>query len=63
MDALTAGVPLAAQELGDLRLEGGLEEERDSEPGYLLEDVAELTAGAEELIELGTDALGGGYSS
>jgi hypothetical protein len=48
---------------GDLRLEGGLEEKRDSEPGYLLEDVAELTAGAEELIELGTDALGGGYSS
>jgi hypothetical protein len=50
MGALTAGVALAAQELRDLRLEGGLDEERDPEPGYFLQDVAKLPAGAEQRI-------------
>ena len=63
MDTLAAATAVAAQELGDLRLEGDLKEERDAEPGYLLKDVAQLAAGAEELIDLGADALGGGYSS
>jgi hypothetical protein len=46
-----------AQELRDLCLEGGLEEERDPEPGCLLQDLAQLPAGAEQLIDLGADAL------
>jgi hypothetical protein len=61
--ALTAAVALSARELADLRLEGGLEEERDPEPSYLLEDVTELSARGKEFIDLGTDTLGGGYSS
>ena len=36
---LAAGVALPAQELGDLRREGGLEEQPDAEPGHLLQDL------------------------
>ena len=60
---LVAGVAIAAQELGDLRLQDHLEKEADAQPGYLLEDLAELPAGVEQLIELGTEAFAGGYSS
>ena len=57
------GVSVPVVDVKVLRLEGDLKEERDAEPGYLLKDVAQLAAGAEELIDLGADALGGGYSS
>lgn len=44
MGALAAGVALATKELDDLRFQGRLEEQRDPEPGYFLQDVAEFPA-------------------
>jgi len=61
--ALAAGVGLAAQELGHLRLQGHLEQERDPESGYLLQDLAQLTAGVEELIDPSAEAFARRYSS
>ena len=40
-----------------------LEEQSDPEPDYLVRDVAEFPAGLEQLIDLGTNAFGGGHSS
>jgi hypothetical protein len=37
MDALATRVPLATQELGDLGFKGRLEEQGDTEPGYLFQ--------------------------
>ncbi len=63
MGVLAAGVAVAPQELGDLRLQGDLEEEPDPKPGHLLQDQAQIPAGAEEFIDLGTETLAGRYSS
>jgi len=59
---LAAGLALGAQELGHLRLQGHLEQERDPDSGYLLQDLAQLTAGVEELIDPSAAAFAGRYS-
>jgi hypothetical protein len=56
---LAAGVAIAAQELGRLRLQGRLQEQLDRQPAYLLQDLAQLLPGGEELIDLGTEAFAG----
>jgi len=57
------GVAFPAQELGDLGLDGGLHEEAHADAGYLLQHVAEITLGGEQVVDVGADALDGGYSS
>ena len=61
--ALAAAIALAAEELGDLRFDGHLEEQGDPDSSYLLEDTAELAPRAEEGVDLVTKALAGRYSS
>ena len=56
-------VPGPAQELRDLGLQGGLEHQPHAEPGDLLKDRREVTVGAEQLMDLGADALDRRYSS
>lgn len=63
MGALPAGVTITADELVDLCLEGGPYERRAPGSRYLVHDVPQLTTGVEELVELATEALAGGYSS
>ena len=58
-DALAMGVALPAQELGDLGLDGGLHQQAHPEAGHLLEDLAELTLGGEQVVDVGADALDG----
>lgn len=55
-------VAVPAQELGHLGLEGGLEQEPRRQAGDLLEHMAEVTLGGEQLVNLCADALGGRYS-
>lgn len=55
---LTAGVALPAQELADLGLQGGLHHQPHAQPGDLLQDLAKLLVGGEQLVDLGADALG-----
>jgi hypothetical protein len=59
---ITAHVALPTQELGDLGFEGGLHQEADAQMGHFLEDLAELTVGGEQLVDIGADAFYGGYS-
>ena len=59
---LAAGVAVPAQELGDLGLQRGLDEQAHPEAGDVLEDLAKLTLGGEQVVDLGADALGGRYS-
>jgi hypothetical protein len=56
------GVAIPAEKLGDLGLDGGLHEQAYAHAGHLLEDLAEVTFGGEQLIDVGADALYGGYS-
>ena len=56
--AVTAGVALAAEELGDLRFQRGLKDQSGAEAGDLLEDFAEVTVGGEQGIDVSTDAIG-----
>jgi hypothetical protein len=51
-------VPGPTQELLDFGLQGGLEHQPHAEPGDLLKDRREVTVGAEQLVDLGADALG-----
>src|SRR5207245_6635932 len=62
LDPPAPGVAFSPKELGHLRFAGGREEERDPEPCHLLQDLAELPPGTEELVKLLTEALTGGYS-
>jgi hypothetical protein len=60
---LSAGVAVAAEELGHLGLKRGLQHEADRQAGDLLEDLAEVTVEVgEQAIELGPDTVSGGYS-
>jgi hypothetical protein len=54
-------VALPAQELGDLGLEGCLHQQADAQMGYLFEDLAEFTVGGEQAVDVGANALDGGY--
>ena len=58
-------VAVAAEELGDLGLEGALQQQAGAEAGHLLQGVAELAflAGlAEEVVDLRAELVGGRYS-
>jgi hypothetical protein len=54
---LATGVAVAAQELGQLGLHGGLHDQPHAQPGDLLQDLAEVLLGGEQLVDLGADAL------
>jgi hypothetical protein len=58
----SALIALPAQEGVDFGLDGRLHHEPDSEPADLLQDGAELLAGAEQRVDLCADALTGRYS-
>src|SRR5205085_5564595 len=55
-------VALAAEELGDLGFQGGLHQQLRAEPGHLLQDLRQLPARSEQLVDVAVDALGRGYS-
>src|SRR5581483_2853346 len=58
-------VAVAAQELGDLGLEGTLEKQASAEAGHVLQGLAELAFFVgllEEVVNLGTELVGGRYS-
>lgn len=59
---VAADVALPTQELGDLGLERGLHQETNAQMGHLFENLAEITVGGEQLVDVGADALDGGYS-
>src|SRR3974377_1212610 len=62
---LARGGPLltvAAEELGDLGLQRGLHQPRRAEPGGLFQDLRELLARSEQLVNVAADTLGRGYS-
>jgi hypothetical protein len=54
--ALVAGPP---QELLDLGLQGGLQQQPHAQAGHLLKDRGQVTIGREQLVDLGAGALGG----
>ena len=54
--ALVAG---PAEERVDLGLEGGLHHQPHAQPGNVLQDRREVTTGAEQLIDLGAQPVGG----
>jgi hypothetical protein len=56
-------VPGPAQELLDLGLQGGREHQPHAEPGNLFKDRRKVTVGAEQLVDLGAQALDRRYSS
>jgi hypothetical protein len=55
--ALPAHVAVAAQELGHLGLQRGLHDQPHAEAGDLLQDLAEVLLGGEQLVDLGADAF------
>ena len=58
--AIPGTVAVAAQELGNLGLQGGLDDQPHAEAGDLLQDLAEILLGGEQLVDLGAYALGRG---
>jgi hypothetical protein len=58
-DALTIAtlVAVAAEEFADLGLQGGLHDQPHAQPGDLLQDLAKLLVGGEQLVDLDADAL------
>jgi hypothetical protein len=58
-DALAARVAITAEEGGDLCFQGGLEQQAGAEPGNLLQGLAQILVGGEQLVDLGADALVG----
>ena len=61
-NAFAVGVALPAQELCDLGFDRGLDEEAHAEAPDLLQDVGQVTVGGEQVVDVGADALQGGYS-
>jgi hypothetical protein len=55
-------VAVTAEEPGDLRFEGGLHQQLRAEPGDVFQDLRQLLARREWLVDVAADALGGGYS-
>lgn len=55
--ALTAGIAVTAEELGDLCLQRGLQQQTSTKPGNVLQDVAKVAVAGEQLVDLGADAL------
>jgi len=60
--ALRAGVPVAAQPRSHLVLEDLLKNQPGRQPHHLLEDLGDVPARAEPLMNLGADSLCGRYS-
>jgi hypothetical protein len=58
--ALVAGPP---QERIDLCLQGGLQQQPHAQAGDVLQDLSKGLVGREQLVDLGTGAFGGQYSS
>jgi hypothetical protein len=58
--ALVAG---PAQERIDLGLQGGLQQQPHAQAGDVLQDLSKGLVGREQLVDLGTGAFGGQYSS
>ena len=60
-DALTIAtlVAVAAQELAHLGFQRGLDHQAHAQPGGLLQRLGQRLAASEQLVDLGTDALGG----
>jgi hypothetical protein len=56
---VTALVALSAQERVDLGLQGGLQHQPNAETGHILQDRCQVTVGAEQLIDLGAQPIGG----
>lgn len=54
---LAMGVALAAHELGDLGLDGALHEQAHAEAGHLLQHLAQVTVGGEQVVDVDADAL------
>lgn len=54
---LAVAVAFTAQKLGDLGLDGSLHQQAHPEPGHLLQHLAQLTLGAEQVVYLRADAL------
>jgi hypothetical protein len=57
--AFPAGVPLTAEELGDLGLQRGLQDQSGAEAGDVLQHLAEVAIGGEQAVDVVTDAVGG----
>jgi hypothetical protein len=56
------GVPVVAEELGDLRFQGGLHQQLRAEPGHLLQDLRQRPVSSEQLIDVVADTVGRRYS-
>jgi hypothetical protein len=56
-DTLAVAVALPAQKLSDLGLDRGLHQQAHTDPGHLLQDLAQLPLGVEQVVYLGADAL------
>jgi hypothetical protein len=54
-------VAVAAEELGDLGFQRGLDHQTHTEAGGLLQRLGQRLTGGEQLVDLGADALGRGY--
>ena len=59
---LATHIAVAAQELGHLSLQRGLHDQPHTQPRDLLQHLAELLLGGEQLIDLGADTLNRRYS-
>jgi hypothetical protein len=57
--ALAAGIAITAEEGGHLCFQGGLQQQAGAEPGDLLQRLAQILVGGEQLVDFGADALGG----
>ena len=56
------GIPVTAEELGDLGLEGGLHQQLRAEPGDILEDLGQRPILGEQIIDVAADTVGRRYS-
>src|SRR6266542_3738668 len=55
-------VAVAAEELGDLGLQGRLQQQPGAQAGHFLQGLTEVSLGGEQVVDVGADALGGRYS-
>jgi hypothetical protein len=54
---VAAHIAVAAEELGHLGFHGGLDDQPHAEASDLLQDLAEVLLGGEQLVDLGADAF------
>jgi len=58
-----AGVPVAAEELGDLGFQGGLHQQLGAEPGHLLQDLRQRPVRTKQLVNVVADTVSRRYSN